>query len=53
MPRPALPPHALQVWENMAHMCIKSKRLDVAEMCLGNMGRGGSYIHVVIWCQRP
>jgi len=22
------------VWENMAHMCIKSKRLDVAEMCL-------------------
>ena len=26
------------VWENMAHMCIKSKRLDVAEMCLGNMG---------------
>lgn len=27
-----------EVWENMAHMCIKSKRLDVAEMCLGNMG---------------
>ena len=26
------------VWENMAHMCIKNKRLDVAEMCLGNMG---------------
>ena len=27
-----------QVWENMAHMCIKTKRLDVAELCLGNMG---------------
>lgn len=26
------------VWENMAHMCVKSKRLDVAEVCLGNMG---------------
>lgn len=26
------------VWENMAHMCIKTKRLDVAEICLGNMG---------------
>ncbi|KAK3281449.1 hypothetical protein CYMTET_10767 [Cymbomonas tetramitiformis] len=26
------------VWENMAHMCIKTKRLDVAEHCLGNMG---------------
>jgi hypothetical protein len=22
----------------MAHMCIKTKRLDVAEICLGNMG---------------
>jgi len=26
------------VWENMVHMCIKTKRLDVAEYCLGNMG---------------
>jgi intraflagellar transport protein 140 len=26
------------VWENMAQMCIKTKRLDVAEVCLGNMG---------------
>lgn len=26
------------VWENMAHMCVKTKRLDVAEVCLGNMG---------------
>jgi intraflagellar transport protein 140 len=25
------------VWENMAHMCVKTKRLDVAEVCLGNM----------------
>jgi intraflagellar transport protein 140 len=26
------------LWENMAQMCIKTKRLDVAEVCLGNMG---------------
>ena len=31
------------VWEAMAHMCIKNKRLDVAETCLANLGhvRGG------------
>lgn len=26
------------VWENMARMCVKTKRLDVASVCLGNMG---------------
>ena len=26
------------VWENMARMCVKTKRLDVATVCLGNMG---------------
>ncbi|KAM9426484.1 intraflagellar transport protein 140 homolog [Pholidichthys leucotaenia] len=26
------------VWENMARMCVKTHRLDVARMCLGNMG---------------
>ncbi|XP_076827042.1 intraflagellar transport protein 140 homolog isoform X2 [Brachyhypopomus gauderio] len=26
------------VWENMAQMCVKSRRLDVAHVCLGNMG---------------
>ena len=26
------------IWENMAHMCVKTKRLDVAEVCLGHMG---------------
>ncbi|XP_050392806.2 intraflagellar transport protein 140 homolog [Patella vulgata] len=26
------------VWENMAKMCVKSRRLDVATVCLGNMG---------------
>jgi len=26
------------VWENMARMCVKTKRLDVAMVCLGNMG---------------
>lgn len=25
------------IWENMAHMCVKTKRLDVAEVCLGNL----------------
>jgi len=34
------------VWENMAHMCVKTKRLDVAEVCLGHMGhaRGASAV---------
>lgn len=26
------------VWENMARMCVKTHRLDVARVCLGNMG---------------
>lgn len=26
------------VWENMARMCVKTQRLDVAAICLGNMG---------------
>ncbi|NWY05934.1 IF140 protein, partial [Nothoprocta ornata] len=26
------------VWENMARMCVKTRRLDVAKICLGNMG---------------
>jgi len=26
------------IWENMAQMCVKTKRLDVAEVCVGNMG---------------
>ena len=26
------------VWEAMAHVCIKNKRLDVAETCLANLG---------------
>jgi intraflagellar transport protein 140 len=25
------------IWENMAKMCVKTRRLDVAEVCLGNM----------------
>jgi intraflagellar transport protein 140 len=29
---------SVTIWENMAQMCIKTKRLDVAEVCLGNMG---------------
>lgn len=28
----------LRVWESLAQMCIKTRRLDVAEHCLGNMG---------------
>ena len=27
-----------RVWESMALMCVKTKRLDVAEVCLGMMG---------------
>lgn len=36
------------VWENMAHMCVKTKRLDVAEACLGNMGhaRGSAAVRL-------
>ena len=26
------------VWENMARMCVVTTRLDVAAICLGNMG---------------
>lgn len=26
------------VWENMARMCVKTQRLDVAKVCLGKMG---------------
>ncbi|XP_054719898.1 intraflagellar transport protein 140 homolog [Uloborus diversus] len=26
------------VWENMAKMCVKTKRLDVAKICVGKMG---------------
>eukprot|EP00793_Prasinoderma_coloniale_P002837 PRCOL_00002319-RA len=26
------------VWENMAKMCVKTKRIDVVEHCLANMG---------------
>ena len=26
------------VWENMAQMCVKSHRVDVAKVCMGNMG---------------
>ncbi|NXV35214.1 IF140 protein, partial [Rissa tridactyla] len=26
------------VWENMARMCVKTQRLDVAKICLGKMG---------------
>jgi len=25
------------VWENMAKMCVKMRRLDVARVCLGSM----------------
>lgn len=26
------------MWENMAQMCVKSHRIDVAKVCLGKMG---------------
>ncbi len=31
-------PTSESVWENMAKMCVKTRRLDVAMVCLGNMG---------------
>eukprot|EP00698_Gefionella_okellyi_P002980 TRINITY_DN12813_c0_g1_i1.p1 TRINITY_DN12813_c0_g1~~TRINITY_DN12813_c0_g1_i1.p1 ORF type:complete len:1394 (-),score=371.65 TRINITY_DN12813_c0_g1_i1:33-4172(-) len=34
-----------RVWENMASMCVKTQRLDVADICLGNMGHArGAYM---------
>lgn len=35
---PPLSPCSKAVWENMARMCVKTRRLDVARVCLGNMG---------------
>ena len=29
---------SVDLWENMAHMCVKTARLDVAEVCLSKMG---------------
>ena len=36
------------VWENMAQMRVKTKRLDVAETCLGNMrfARGTKLVNI-------
>lgn len=41
---------SVNVWENMAQMCVKTKRLDVAEVCLANMGnaRGSKALREVI-----
>ena len=38
------------VWENMAKMCVRSRRLDVASVCLGNMGhaRGAKALREVM-----
>lgn len=30
--------YSTAVWENMARMCVKTRRLDVARVCLGKMG---------------
>ena len=39
MPAHALTPaHANVRTQNMAHMCVKTERLDVAEVCLSKMG---------------
>ncbi|XP_054283383.1 intraflagellar transport protein 140 homolog [Macrosteles quadrilineatus] len=29
--------HSVPVWTNLARMCVKARRLDVARVCLGNM----------------
>ena len=38
------------VWENMARMCVQTKRLDIADVCLGNMGhaRGARAVRDVV-----
>lgn len=43
---PRFSPHSESVWENMAKMCVKTRRLDVATVCLGNMGhaRGARFL---------
>lgn len=28
------------IWHTMAKMCVKTKRLDIAALCLANMGMG-------------
>jgi len=33
------------LWENMAHMCVKTARLDVAEVCLCTTGDTHTYTH--------
>eukprot|EP00981_Chlorochromonas_danica_P002589 scaffold504_cov189-Ochromonas_danica.AAC.24 len=30
--------NSVHIWENMAQMCVKTRRLDVAEVCLSHMG---------------
>jgi intraflagellar transport protein 140 len=42
------PSSRAQVWENMAYMCVKTRRLDVAEVCLGHMGfaRGAASVRL-------
>ncbi|KAH9375819.1 hypothetical protein HPB48_021212 [Haemaphysalis longicornis] len=39
------------VWENMARMCVKTKRLDVARICLGKMAhaRGSAVLAGKLW----
>jgi len=38
------------VWENMARMCVQTKRLDIADVCLGNMGhaRGARAVRDIV-----
>lgn len=30
--------HNVNVWNSLARMCVKTRRLDVAGVCLGHMG---------------
>lgn len=30
--------HSEAVWESMAKMCVKTKNIEVAKVCLGRMG---------------
>ena len=31
-----------KVWESMARMCVRTQQLDVAAVCLGNMGNAAA-----------
>lgn len=39
------------VWDHMARMCVKTRRIDVALVCLGHM-RNARAVHAVRECMK-